>query len=1205
MGRYAARVGVCAVVVSMRVMSAGRGFEYLLKSVAAGDGDRNLGTPLTRYYTAEGTPPGTWLGSGLSGLGSDEVGRIAAGDVVTEEQLSRLLGEGVDPLTGEQLGLRYGRYATRRQRVASPTAALSEPVGGVQRDESVAADRFEEPQSASRQPVAGFDFTFSPPKSVSVLWAVSDAGTQSLIVQAHHAAMLDVLDFMEREVAATRVGKGGVARVGVRGLIATGFDHYDSRAGDPQLHTHLVIANKAQGADGKWRTLDSRALHRATVALSETYNAYLADHTARLLGVSWVPVDRGRDRNTGWEIAVVPAPLLDEFSRRTRGDATGREGIEAVTARLTEDYRATHGRSPSARAMIRLRQQATLTTRPVKELHSLAELTGDWRARASDVLGQDATTWAQTLLTVSPGDVLLHAGDLTGQQADDLATVVLMEVGNKRAVWGRWNLHAEAARQTMGVRFVSTDDRERALAAVVQRAEAGSLRLTPAYDRNVPDRFVLDDGFPAFQPRDTIAYTSKAILDAETRLLALSHNMDGPRLSTRAAHRHTVGPDERGVTLAEDQAAAIRRLAASGRVLDMLVGPAGAGKTTALRALHTAWTATHGEGSVIGLAPSAAAADVLSGELGIRTENTAKFDYDHAHGRWSLAGGQLVLLDEASLAGTLALDRITAHAAQAGAKVVLIGDWAQLSAIETGGAFGMLVADRGDAPELTDVRRFRAGWEKTATLRLRHGDTSVLDAYVQHQRIHDGDTDTMLDAAYTAWQHDKSAGLSTVMIAATGQTVAELNQRARNDLIAAGTVKPVGVPLHDGTTAGVGDEVVTRDNDRHLTTSDGRWVKNGDRWQVTGRFDDGSLAVRRLRRNGAPYGQAIVLPAGYVREQVELGYATTVHRAQGSTVDTAHAILDPQTATRELLYVALTRGRTANHVYVPTDQPAGVEHHHDEHGQVWDGRGVLEQVMARSSAQPTATETLRLTVAEHASLTQLVSEYETIAAYAQHDRLEALLEDSGITDNQLDRILDSDALSRVEAACRRGEANGYDVERLVRRIAPTLNGHEQPAAALAVLLDRKAGQPRGGSHPVTPRRVAGLIPILQGQIPEDLRAALTEREHLISRTARTLAVNALKAAEPWTARLGPAPAEVAQREAWLRAVTTIGLYRERHHISGPLPLGNRDAITDSTQAHDYRTAQAAYQYTRRLSGIEQPTRATERSTPARGYGPTL
>ena len=415
------------------------------------------------------------------------------------------------------------------------------------------------------------------------------------------------------------------------------------------------------------------------------------------------------------------------------------------------------------------------------------------------------------------------------------------------------------------------------------------------------------------------------------------------------------------------------------------------------------------------------------------------------------------------------------------------------------------------------------------------------------------------------------------------------------------------MPLHDGTAAGVGDVVVTRNNDRHLTTSDGLWVKNGDRWQVTSRFEDGSLAVRRLRRNSAPYGQAIVLPAGYVRDQVELGYATTVHRAQGSTVDTAHAILDPQTATRELLYVALTRGRTGNHVYVPTDQPAGVEDHHDEHGQVWDGRRVLEHVMARSSATPTATETLSLAVEEHSSLTQLVSEYETIAAYAQHDRWEALLESTGLSDTQLDRILDSDSLPRVEAALRRGEDNGHDVERLVRQVAPALNRYEQPAATLAALLDRKTAQPRGGSHPVTLRRVAGLIPIPQGEIPEDLRAALTEREHLITQTARTLTIQAVDVAEPWTARLGPIPSEPARREAWLRQATTIRLYRDKQKITGSRPLGTPDAISSPAQTHDYRAARDAYHRARSLSSSEQRTSrtTTARQVPEHRYGPSL
>jgi hypothetical protein len=465
----------------------------------------------------------------------------------------------------------------------------------------------------------------------------------------------------------------------------------------------------------------------------------------------------------------------------------------------------------------------------------------------------------------------------------------------------------------------------------------------------------------------------------------------------------------------------------------------------------------------------------------------------------------------------------------------------------------------------------------------------------------------MLDATYTAWQQDKTAGLSTVMIAGTAQTVAELNQHARTDLVAAGRVESDGLALHDGTTAGLGDEVVTRQNDRRLMTPDGRWVKNGDRWAVTGRFQDGSLAVRRLRRNGAPYGQAIVLPAGYVREQVELGYATTVHRAQGSTVDTAHAILDPQSATRELLYVALTRGRSANHVYVPTDQSEGIEDHHDEHRQYRNGRDVLAETMARTSAEPTATETLRLAVAEHSSLTQLVREYETIAAHAQHDHWQALLESSGVTDTQLDRILDSETQPRVEAALRRGEANGYNVSRIVLQAVPTLNAHEHPATALIAMLERQAGHPRSGSHPVTPHRVAGLIPIPRGEIPEDMRSALTEREYLISRTARALTLQSLSRGEPWTARLGPTPADSARREAWLRAVTTIRLYRHQHTITGPQPLGNPEQITDRAQIQDYPAARAAYQRARKLGRVEQHTQhsAIRRPAPERGYGPSL
>src|SRR5699024_6195679 len=396
------------------------------------------------------------------------------------------------------------------------------------------------------------------------------------------------------------------------------------------------------------------------------------------------------------------------------------------------------------------------------------------------------------------------------------------------------------------------------------------------------------------------------------------------------------------------------RIARSGLTLDLLVGPAGSGKTTALRALHRAWTAAHGRDSVIGLAPSAAAAEVLGDSLGVRAENTAKFLYEHAKGRWNLEAGQLVLVDESSLAGTLALDRIAEHAAEVGAKVVLIGDWAQLSAVETGGAFGMLVRHRDQVPELTDVRRFANEWEKTASLGLRHGSTDALDEYDERGRLLDGDAETMLNAIYEAWRTDRDEGLRTLMIAGTGEMVAQLNERARTDLIESGQVEADGLRLHDGTTAGVGDLVVTRLNERRLSI--GRtWVKNGDRWQVTHRYDDGSLAVRRLGRGDQPHGKALVLPAKYVREELELGYASTVHRAQGASVDTAHALVDPEASSRELFYVAMTRGKHSNHAYVMVPDSHEVEPHLDQRGPL-TLLDRLAEVLGRSDADLAATE---------------------------------------------------------------------------------------------------------------------------------------------------------------------------------------------------------------------------------------------------------
>lgn len=710
------------MTVSMRLMTAGDGYKYLLASVAAGDGDRSLSTPLTRYYTEAGCPPGRWMGSGISSLQLDS---LHAGDRVSEVQLQLLVGQGCNPVTGEILGRPYLNHRNVQQRIAQRAAALDPALHDDERAAAVQQITEEETARGNRRTIAGYDYTFSVPKSVSVLWGVADAGTQELIVQAHHAAVAEVLGFMEREVAATRIGastRGGpAAQADVTGVLATAFDHWDSRAGDPQLHTHVVIANKVCTAqDGRWRAIDSRPMHAATVAVSELFNAALADQLARMFGLSWDTRDRERDRNPAWEIEGVGEALIREFSARSAD-------IEVEADRLIAVYTAEHGRRPSKQTITRLRQQATLATRPAKELHSLAELTDGWRQRATGILGQDATGWARQL--VASGDTLvIRADDVPLDVIDHLGRTVMQQVAEKRSTWTRWNLHAEASRQTMGWRFASITDRQAVTGMIVDAAEATSLRLTPEA-LTVPAEFQRTDGTSRFRPRHLTLYSSQDLLDAETALLVLTHNTNGPTLPADIIETATMTPDDDGRLLSEDQAVALTTIATSGRVVDVLVGPAGAGKTTALAVLRQAWEQTHGTGSVVGLAPSATAAAVLGQDLDITTENTAKWLTNHRLNGDTFSTGQLVIVDEASLAGTFTLEQIANLAAQAGTKMLLVGDWAQLQAIDAGGAFNLLVTDRHDAPELTDIHRFRHDWEKTASFALRHGRLDAIGVY--------------------------------------------------------------------------------------------------------------------------------------------------------------------------------------------------------------------------------------------------------------------------------------------------------------------------------------------------------------------------------------------------------------------------------------------------------------------------------------------
>ncbi|WP_138444696.1 MobF family relaxase [Sinomonas susongensis] len=1161
-------------------MSAGEGYKYLLRTVAAADGNRPLSTPLTRYYSAEGTPPGRWLGSGVTALGG---GRLREGDKVSEAQLQLLIGMGRDPLSGDPLGRAYPVYATRAERIEKRTEALGPDLTDGEREAAVAQIAAEEAAAPSRRAVAGYDFTFSIPKSASVLWAVADAGMQERIAAAHHAAVAEVVAYMERDVAATRAGatgrNGAVAQVDVTGLIAAAYDHFDSRARDPHLHTHVVISNKVQTVlDGKWRSLDSRPMHAATVALSELHEAVFADLLTRALGVGWEVRDRGRDRNPVWAITGVPEQLVGEFSTRARH-------IEVEKDRLIAEYVARHGRQPSDTTVIKLRAQATLATRPEKEVRSLADLTAEWRQRASSMLGADATEWARTV-TANGEPLLLRADDVPLEVIASLGASVVEAVGEKRSTWRRWNLTAEAARQTMGYRFASTEDREAIVGLVVDAAEAASLRLTPPELASSPAVFQRADGTSVFRPKHSTVFSSELLLAAEDRLLERARTATGPTVSLATLEKIIAGPDREGRMLGGDQAAALAKVAASGGQVDVLVGPAGAGKTTAMSALRRAWEAENGAGSVVGLAPSSAAAQVLAEDLGIDTENTAKWWDTHERTGQSFREGQLVILDEASLAGTLSLDRITGLAAAAGAKVLLVGDHAQLQSVDAGGAFSLLVHDRDDAPELVDVHRFANEWEKAASLGLRHGRTEVIDAYIEHGRVLEGETEAMTDAAYTAWRADQLAGRATVLVADSNEAVTTLNERARTDLILDGTVHgPREVELHDGIRAAAGDTVITRRNNRRLR--DGRsWVRNGDRWTITDVREDGSLTLRRAAHKR---GGTVVLPSDYATEHLDLGYAVTSYRAQGITVDTSHLLVDAS-MTRENLYVALTRGRESNTAYVATDNLDN-EHEGPHAGDNTEatGRSVLYGVLQHVGAELSAHETITAEQDAWGSIAQLAAEYETLAAAAQHDRWAALIRASGLTEEQADDAIRSDAFGALTAELRRAEASHHDVDALLPRLvgARGFNDADDVAAVLHHRLARATARPAGsGRTRKAPRLIAGLIPEATGSMSPEMRQALHERRDLIEARADALLDQALNDGESWTAALGTPPRDERTTMNWRLLARTVAAYRDRYGIAARTPLGT-SAETEA-QRTDASRARAALDRATALSRSHEP-----------------
>lgn len=1088
------------MTMSIRKVSAGHGYAYLLKSVARGDGDRAAPDRVTRYYLEAGTPPGFWLGKGLEALRETTEGEqspsgiLQEGAPVTEDHLKALIGAGRHPLTGDPLGRDYRQYKPATERIAERVTKVDPALSDEERTLEVAKIESEEFRAGDKHAVAGFDLTFSVPKSVSVLWAMSDANTQARIVEAHHAAVLETLDLFEREVAATRRGTDGIEQADVDGVIATAFDHWDSRSNDPQLHTHVVVSNKVRTTvDGKWRTLDARPLFGATVGLSAYYDALLRDRLTATFGLEWEVRARGADRTPQWEIAGISEHLIGEFSARSAQ-------INACTDDLIEDYVTRHGRRPSGTIIAKFRAQATLVTRPQKVLHSLHDLTVAWRRRAARFVPDgDPVAFARHVTTTGTARAF-RADDVPADAIEKAAAQTLRVVSDKKATWTHWNLWAEASRQTLGWRLASATDREAVTARIVGLAQAGSIPLTACEFAPTPTVLQRPDGTSRLRPRHHTVFTSVDVWDAEQRLLDLADHHGAPTVGFGDVVA-AVGHIEKGRSLTGEQARAVAGVASSRRTVDVLVGPAGAGKTTTMRALVRAWTRAHGRRSVVALAPSAAAAKVLRHDVGLHAETAAKWLHEHAKHRTDLRKGQLVIVDEATLAGTRTLDALATAARTARAKLLLVGDPAQLQAVDAGGAFRMLVHARPGAASLSDIHRFVHMWEREASKALRAGLPEAVAAYDDHGRVHAGTAEQMLDAAYTAWHTDLQAGRASVLVAESNSSVVDLNRRARADRILAGEVYARrAVALGDGTEASMGDLVITRRNARRLSTARGGFVRNGDRWQITAIRRDGAVEARRVvrqRGGGTRLRSTVVFPARYVAGYLDLGYAVTAHRAQGLTVDSAYVFVTA-TTSRENLYVALTRGRFANHAFVATDVPD------DDHTPPPEGmtaRAVLYRVLARTGAELSAHDRFVEEQEKWGGRDRLVAEYEHLAYHAQRPRWTCLvlgtLTGAGrLTQDEAAAAITTDSFGPLCRELRRAEALGHDVDSLLPLVAAqgTLLTADDVCAVLGHRLTRAARRPGLGPVHLLP----GGVPEVQGRMPDDERAALDARAKLLA-----------------------------------------------------------------------------------------------------------
>jgi conjugative relaxase-like TrwC/TraI family protein len=802
-------------MLSVVKLSPGQEF-YYQRSVAAG---------LDDYFAGRGESPGIWMGRAAVELGLD--------GIVQDGQLARLV-RGVHPTRDERL-----RKHPKKREI---TVERLHPETGERRTET-----------KTLSPVAGFDLVFSCPKSVSLLHALGDEETRLAVNEAHRSAWQAALTYLEGEACITRRGRGGVEREHATGFVAAAYQHRTSRAQDPHLHTHVVVANVGRSpSDGKWRALDGDAILRVyRLAAGYLYQAQLRAELSRSLGVEWERPAKGMA-----EVKGVAGSVLREFSQRRR------QVVERMAEWGTDGWRAA--------------QAAARETRDRKDHVDLVRLREDWRARAAEHgLGQlelEGVRQRREWREASPGKLLLIARELLGPNG----------LTEQRTAFSEPELVMAWAQ------------------AHEQGTDAGRIR-------RICDRFLRVEGIEPVgavaEPGRPARYSTLELIEVERAALAIVERGRGSGAPTVSEADLTQSVSERSY-LSPEQAAMVRAVAGTRDRVVCVVGLAGAGKTTATHAVAEAFRAAGAP--IFGAAPSGVAAERLQDETGIRSTTLHRLLMEAAR-RGGLPHGAVLVVDEAGMAETRILLPLLRQIESADGKAVLIGDPHQLPAVGAGGLFEAIV-ERYGAVELTENRRQRDELERDALAAVRDGLGRDWLAYAEGRgRLIVSDDPLTMRARLLAdwWACAKDDPAANIMIALRRRDVAELNSLARELMDTHGKLGAERITF-GGREFAPGDRVVCKRN------SDALGVKNGARGTVVGvDTKSGGIHVRTDRGDEVALGRSY-LEAGHVRH----AYALTGHSGQGVTVERAFVLGSDEARLQEWGYVALSRAREATRLYI-------------------------------------------------------------------------------------------------------------------------------------------------------------------------------------------------------------------------------------------------------------------------------------------------